>query len=140
MFVEHELFDLLRQLELPGGDYVVFGSGPLVVRGLIEATNDLDVVCRGEAWREVCALSPPERVPAWNVDLVSLYEGRITFGTSWAIGDVDVDDLIDTAETIQELPFARLEHVVAYKEISARPKDRLHLEALENHWKRSSRE
>ena len=45
-----DLFDLLRSLDLPTGDYAVFGSGPMIVRGVIEPTNDLDVVRRGAAW------------------------------------------------------------------------------------------
>lgn len=134
----HEIFELLRALELPGGDYVVFGSGPLVVRGIIEPTNDLDVVCRGSAWRAVCRLAPPKRVEPWGVDLVTLHGGRLTFGTSWAIGEVDVDELIDTAERIDGLPFARLEQVVAYKRLSARPKDVAHLQALRR-WSASGR-
>lgn len=128
--MKHELFDRLRALQLPAGDFVVFGSGPLVVRGCIEASNDLDVVCRGQAWEAVCAVSSPEPSP-WGVDLVSLDDGRLTFGTRWAIGDVDTDQLIDTAEMIDGLPFALLEHVIAYKRLSGRPKDREHLAALE---------
>jgi hypothetical protein len=130
MVVRHDLFDRLRALRLPAGDFVVFGSGPLVVRGIIEASNDLDVVCRGPAWRAVCALSPPKPSP-WGVELVSLDDGRLTFGTRWAIGEVDTDELIDTAEIIDGLPFARLEHVIAYKRHSGRPKDLAHLDALE---------
>jgi hypothetical protein len=44
------LFDKLRTLGLPVGDYAVFGSGPLVVRGLTREYRDLDVVARGAAW------------------------------------------------------------------------------------------
>lgn len=128
--MSHELFDRLRALRLPIGEFVVFGSGPLVVRGVIDASNDLDVVCRGPAWEAVCALSPPTRSP-WGVDLVCLDDGRLTFGTRWAIGDVDTDELIDTAEIIDGLPFARLRHVIAYKRLSGRPKDLEHLAALE---------
>ena len=42
-----------------------------------------------------------------------------------------MDHLIDTAEVIDGLPFVRLEHVVAYKRIADRPKDREHLRLLE---------
>ena len=127
------LFRRLAALELPARDYVIFGSGPLVVRGIIAATNDLDVVCRGAAWERVCALSPPRRVEEWGIDLVSLEGGRLTFGTSWAIGVVDPDELIDAAEIINGLPFAPLEYVVAYKKLSGRAKDRNHLAALARH-------
>ena len=125
-----ELFERLRALALPPDDYVIFGSGPLVVRGVIEATNDLDILCRGTAWEAVCALAPPKYVPQWDVELVSLYDDRLTFGTTWAIGEVGVDEVIDSAETIDGLPFANLAYVVEYKKKSARPKDLAHLEAL----------
>lgn len=128
-----ELFELLRALRLPAKDYAIFGSGPLIVRGVIPASNDLDVLCRGSAWEAVCALAPPRVVAPWGVELVSLYEDRLTFGTTWAIGDVDVDDLIETAERHLGLPFVRLEHVIAYKKLSGRPKDLAHLDALARH-------
>lgn len=127
------LFDLLRELRLPRGDYVIFGSGPLAIRGVIATAADLDVVCRGAAWEAVCALAPPKSVPPWDVELVSLHDDRLTFGTTWAVGDVDVDDLIDTAEWIDDLPFARLERVIAYKRLLLRPKDLEHLAALERY-------
>ena len=43
----------LKNLRLACGDYAVFGSGPLLVRGIIPESNDLDVICRGEAWERV---------------------------------------------------------------------------------------
>lgn len=126
-----ELFDQLRALELPPNDYVIFGSGPLVVRGVIEQSNDLDVVCRGAAWQAVCRLAPPEPDPHWGVELVNLCDGRLSFGSTWAVGDVDVDEIVDNAETIDGLPFAPLDYVVDYKRILGRPKDLEHLEALD---------
>ena len=125
-----ELFERLRSLQLRRDDYAVFGSGPLVVRGVIEATNDLDVLCRGEAWETVCRLAPPQHDRQWDVELVSLYDDRLTFGTTWAIGEVSTNDVIDTAEIIEGLPFAKLEYVVEYKTTSGRPKDLAHLAAL----------
>ena len=129
----HEIFHELAALELPPDDYVIFGSGPLIIRGVIETTNDLDVVCRGAAWNAVCRLAPPRRVVPWNVDVVSLCEGRLTFGTEWAIGSVDPNELIDTAEMLEGLPFARLDFVVAYKRALGRPKDLEHLKLLAAH-------
>jgi len=125
-----DLFDLLRSLDLPSGDYAVFGSGPLIVRGIIEPANDLDVVSRGAAWEQAAQLGTP--VEERGVTIASLFDGTITIGTEWAIGDFDIDELIETAEMIDGLPFARLEHVVTYKEIAGRPKDVTHLEALED--------
>lgn len=120
----------LRALNLPRDDFAVFGSGPLIVRGVIPATNDIDVICRGVAWERVAAIGEKTYLPKYRIEIVSMDQGRLTFGTSWAIGDFDVDELIDTAEVIDGLPFVRLEHVVAYKRIANREKDREHLKLL----------
>jgi hypothetical protein len=124
-----ELFDQVRALDLPAGDYAIFGSGPLIVRGIIEATNDLDIISRGEAWervREVGELSTFDD----EDECVNMLDGRITFGITWKYGSFDLEELIGTAETIDGLPFVKLEHVIAYKEAADRPKDREHLAVL----------
>lgn len=128
-----ELFELLCDLELPVGDYAIFGSGPLIVRGIIHAGNDVDVICRDAAWKRVQELGPLQYLPEHDVDVVTLYEGALSFGTRWAIGEFDVNELIDTAEFIDGMPFVRLEHVIAYKQIAGRPKDIEHLRLVELH-------
>lgn len=123
------LFGLLRSLDLPAGDHAVFGSGPLLVRGIIERAGDLDVVCRGAAWDAAQRLGPAADQD--GVPVVRLFGGTITLGCRWAVGEVDIDCLIETADMIDGLAFVRLEHVVAYKRIADRPKDREHLRLLE---------
>ncbi len=125
-----ELFDLLRSLELPIGDHAVFGSGPLLVRGVIQEANDLDVISRGRAWDQAVAAGEVVRLPEDGAEIVSCFRGLVTVGRSWAYGDVDIDHLIDTAEVIDGIPFVRLEHVVAFKELARRPKDLDHLDRL----------
>ena len=115
---------------MPSGDYAIFGSGPLIVRGIVEATNDLDIITRGSAWEAVQQIGPTSAFPEGN-PYVSLLDGLITFGTTWKYGTFDLDELIDTAEMIGGLPFVRLEHVVAYKRAAGRPKDLEHLAALQ---------
>ena len=66
----------------------------------------------------------------YDVHIVSIDQGRITIGASWGIGNFDVDELIDTAEVISGLPFVKLDYVIDYKRIAARPKDLAHLELL----------
>lgn len=122
------LFEYLRRLELPAGDFAVFGSGPLIVRRWISGTNDLDVICRGDAWDLACETGTVNYDERYDVSLASHCNGRVTFGMRWAIGNFDIDELIDTAEIIDGLPFVQLKHVIAYKEIRASAKDLLHLE------------
>ncbi len=121
----------VRALGLPAGNFVLFGSAPLLVRGIVPMTGDVDVLARGPAWEAARALGPTVRLPHHDVDVVRLLDGRIEIGTVWGIGDVDVDDLIDSAEVIDGLPFAGLAHVRAYKEVAGRAKDREHLRLLD---------
>ena len=90
-----DIFERLRQLELPAGDFAIFGSGPLMVRGIIESTNDLDVLCRGPAWEQVQTIGRPEYLAEYGITTFAIDDGRITFGNRWAIGDFDTDTLID---------------------------------------------
>ena len=124
------LFDQLRQLDLPVSGYAIFGSGPLAIRGIIPLANDLDILCRRDVWDRVSCLGKTRFLQEYDVTVAELADGAITFGSEWGIGNFDVDELIDTAEVIDGLPFVRLVHVVAYKNIRRSAKDILHLDAL----------
>ena len=123
------LFDRLRAMELPPGSYVVFGSGPLAAHGIIDELGDLDVIIAEEAWDRVQALG---LVVMHGDDPVIELGNGLSFGRSWAYGDVDVEYLIEDAEMIDGLPFVRLDAVVAYKRIAGRPKDLRHIELMES--------
>ena len=123
------LFELLRSLDLPLGDYAIFGSGPLIVRGTIEGTNDLDIIARGATWDHVQEIGHVAEFEGGNLR-VDMFDERLTFGATWKYGSFDLDQLIDTAEIIDGLPFVRLEHVVTYKQAAGRPKDVEHLRQL----------
>jgi len=127
------LFDSLRDLSLPAGDFAIFGSGPLIVRGIVPASHDLDVICRGKAWEQVQTIGSIEYLEEYQLSIVTMFDGRLTFGIEWGIGDFDTDVLIDTADLIDGLPFVRLDHVTRYKNISRRPKDLEHLQALQEY-------
>ncbi len=126
------LFDQLRRLNLPPRGYAVFGSGPLAIRGIIPLTHDLDVICREEVWNIVSQIGRVEYLPEYDVSVVTMADGALTFGTKWGIGNFDIDELIATAEIIDALPFVRVEHVIGYKKIRSSEKDLQHLDALAN--------
>jgi hypothetical protein len=133
-----EAHDMLASIGLCDGDYAVFGSGPLLVRGVVDEVNDIDVISRGAAWETAAASGELVFLPEHGVTVASFFAGRLTVGTSWAIGNVDINDAIDTAEVIGGIPYVRLDLVVAYKEIASRPKDIEHLHLLEM-WLESGR-
>lgn len=118
------LFDRLRKLDLPIGDFAVFGSGPLAIRGLIDEVGDLDVITRGAAWEAVKDLGS---VVMYGDDMTVDLENGLTFGRSWDFGAFDIDQLITEAEMIEGLPFVRLSAVYEYKRLADRPKDLGHI-------------
>ena len=129
-----ELFGRLRAVGLPEGDYAVFGSGPLAARGLIREIGDLDVVARGAAWERAKALGPSSFAPGGD-PVVRLGGGDIEVFGGWLGWDVDA--LIDRAEVVGELSFARLEDVLAFKLSYGRPKDLAHARLIEEHLRTS---
>ena len=123
-------FGKLRALDLPTADYAIFGSDPLAVRGLIEEVHDLDVVARGTAWQQAKGLGEVRIAPEGD-PVVWLEGGAIEVFCGWLGWDIDM--LIDNAEIIDGLPFARLEDVLAFKLSLGRPKDVAHTRLIEVH-------
>ena len=126
-----EVLDLLGATDLGAGNHAVFGSGPLLIRNIIATVNDIDIVARGDGWRRAAAIGELIHLPEHDITIASLHSGRLTVGTSWAIGDVDIDDAIDTADQIEGIPWVRLDLVAEYKQVAGRPKDTEHLRLLE---------
>ena len=124
-----DLFRFVRELQLPPGDFAIFGSGPLIARNIIPFTNDLDISCRDEAWELVQQTGQPQYLQDYDAHIVSMLDGTITFGTSWGIGHFDIDTLIDSADILEDLPFVSLQYVIEYKTIRGLPKDLLHIKA-----------
>jgi len=127
---EHTILEVVRNLNLPARDYAIFGSGPLLARGIIDDVNDIDIICRADAWQQAQELGELVYLDEYEVHVVSIDNQRITIGTSWGIGDFNIDELIDTSDEINDLPFVRLRYVVEYKKIARRPKDLEHLKLL----------
>lgn len=128
--IAHPHFDVVRKLKLPKGEFAIFGSGPLIVRGLIAGSNDLDVLCRGEAWQVAQRIGRVTVLEDYKVTVATICNEQISFGTQWGIGDPDVNMLIDEAEMIDGLPFVHMRHVIAYKQIRRSTRDMRHLEIL----------
>lgn len=122
------LFDRLRHLDLTLGEYAVFGSGPLAVRGLLKRVGDLDVITRGGTWDRVKSLG---QIVMYGADETVDLGNGLTFGTSWAYGTFDIDSLIDGAEILDGLPFVLLDEVAEFKRAAGRPKDLDHLALME---------
>lgn len=118
-----QLISDVKSLNLPQGCYALFGSAPIVVRGLREASHDIDIIVSEELWNHY------KNKPGWAVrdipcDQYLEWEGHdIEFWRSWGPGEWDISKMIKEAEIINGLPFVRLETVLKWKQLNGRPKD-----------------
>ena len=103
------LLELLKTYNLPHGEYAVFGSSPLVVVGIINDVNDLDVIIKPRSWE-------------FGNDGEYRTED-IEFFDNWP--GFDVDDLIDNHTfEYNGVLFVYPEKVIEYKRRLNRLKDK----------------
>ena len=129
MPTEYTLADFEKRVEslkLPPRDYTVFGSGPLLAHGLVTSVNDVDILARGAAWERAKELERAQRAPGGDAVVrlrgVEIFSGWLGF---------DVDAIVEGAELVNGLPFARLADVRAFKKKLGRPKDVEHIRLIE---------
>lgn len=127
---QHPLMRELAALDLPPCDYAVFGSGPMFARGLHDP-GGLDLIARDRALSQ--ARSYAEMFGGQKGEAVTFADGRIEVFSDWQPGTWDIDELIDTADIIDGAPFVALEHVLRWKRLLGRPKDRLHCRLIEDY-------
>ncbi|MBE1464895.1 hypothetical protein [Kibdelosporangium phytohabitans] len=136
----NELLVELRRMGLDPDHFVVFGSAPLLVHGLRETVSDLDVVARDWVWDYVSEHGEQGEGTRSKDRIWLFHGGRIQFSRNWIRFDEDeehsaklewnTDDLIDSAEPVGGLRFARVEDVLAYKQRLLRPKDQIDIDNL----------
>jgi hypothetical protein len=125
-------FRVLLSLELPQEHIVLTGSAPLFAHGLIDDPKDLDVVARGIAWDRATRLGTVEAAPIPPADEVRLFDGKIEILNCWFPDLWHVDELIDSADVVAGIRFARLDVVLRTKRMLNRPKDRHHIKLVED--------
>ena len=126
------LIEKVIKLNFPFGDYALFGSAPMFVRGLREEMHDVDIVVTEKLWQKM------QTVPGWKMETASSgdpvlrFEELELFG-GWAPGEWDVDALIRTADVIDGLPFVTLANVLKWKKAYGREKDLADVKKIEEY-------
>ena len=119
-------WDAVRALELPLGEYVIFGSAPLLAHGLVTTIGDVDILATGSAWQRVQKLGVPKIAPGG--DAIIQLSPELAVFDGWL--GLDAAGIIRRAEVLGGLPVAQLRDVAAYKRLLSRPKDKAHLALL----------
>ncbi len=129
----NDILARLRELRLSPNDYVVHSSASLVLRGVLDEAGDVDVVARGDAWRQ--ALAWVERGEA-ELDKGE-HDQRVSLGPDVEVYDgwlgESAESVVARAEFVQGVPCAPLADVIAMKQRLDRPKDRIHLARIREH-------
>lgn len=117
------IFKKVKNLELPIGQYVVFGSGPLEAYGIRQA-NDIELFVTKELYIKLKASGWEEK--EWpNEGGHYLQKDDFEADDTWHYGDYNPtpEELIAKAQIINGVPFAPLEEVRDWKLAFGRTKD-----------------
>lgn len=130
------IFKELLNLELPSGDFVIFGSGPMYIKGIRDDVADIDIVARESAWTKALEYGNPLN-STYGGRVISLFGGDIEIFDRWAPGEWDTNDLIDNSIMHEGVRFVTLEKVIKYKKMMAREKDLIHLKMIDDYYSKS---
>ena len=104
-----QLLIKLETYNLDKNDFAIFGSAPLVAKGMWKDVNDLDVIVRPSAWT--------------FGSVGKFIDGDIEFFDNWA--PFDIDDLIDNHTfEYSGFKFVDTDYVYQYKQSMRRDKDK----------------
>ncbi len=127
-----KLFDRVRALDLPAGQYAIVGSGPLGARGLRKVT-DVDIMVSDALWQDlrkkhpVIASDVPKILLADDVECFSAESFPPKQG--WPTSE----EQLAQAEEIDGLYFQCIDHALFFKSRSGRVKDRYDATLLEGY-------
>ena len=120
----------LRRWAWPADEYVVFGSGPLHVHGIREA-SDVDVVVTQARWDRLVEAGhqPVDHRPG----VLHLQLGPVEVLSGWWAYVGEPDEIVATGVLLGGIPFAPLDLVLRWKRRCDRPKDVVDVVLLEAH-------
>lgn len=132
-----ELFQKVKELNLPLGRYALFGSAPMAAKDLRDC-RDIDIIVTADIWNEFKGKKKWEAVRSGN-GAWHLASDDLELWKDWGPGQWNVEELIREAEIIDGLPFVKLEMVLAWKKLNAREKDLKDAKAIEKFLKANER-
>jgi hypothetical protein len=131
-----ELFKRVKSLNLPVGEYAIFGGGPMGIRNLREM-HDIDIIASDRLFDEYTDKQ------GWRLKEIYGYrdwlkndELEIEMGRDWHEG-WGVEKMIKEADIIDGLPFVKLEYLIEWKKFFRREKDLKDIELIEEFLKKN---
>lgn len=112
-----EKLEKLQNLELPEGQHLIWGSGPLAIRGLREG-RDVDLLVTASYWEKLAQEYP---VQGEKKNLISL--GDVEVWSECMNLTPLIDEMIKNCDWVEGFPFMKLSYVVQWKRHLGREKD-----------------
>ncbi len=129
-----KLLERVKSLNLPKGQYALFGSAPILVRGLRDATHDIDIIVKKDVWDEYAKKENWKVKSGPSGDNYLGWEGEdIELWNSWRPGEWDIEKIINDAEIINGISYVRLETTLEWKKQNGREKDLKDAKLIEDH-------
>ncbi|OIO19848.1 MAG: hypothetical protein COY69_00565 [Candidatus Magasanikbacteria bacterium CG_4_10_14_0_8_um_filter_32_14] len=121
-----KLLEELKKLNLSIDKFAIFGSGPLAVRKIREA-SDIDIVVLSDLYNKFA-----------KDYQINDYNGNITIGNIEICKSCEpltetIEKLIETADVIDGFPFVSLEYILQFKKILNREKDKRDVKLIEDY-------
>lgn len=131
----------MKKLKFPQGQYVIVGSGPLVVRGIRE-TNDIDIVVSPKLF-EKCKKDWWEQLPRTYPDKIGqiyVRHGYVELFLDVNCADFNPtrEELVQRADIIEGIAFASLEDMIKFKQSYNKPKHWEDIKRIEKYLKENS--
>jgi len=102
--------DTLKKLNISKDDFVIYGSAPMVLRGIKEKNNDLDVFVKKSVW-ESLSIKYPNNI---NGDYIDINGVSFTYNDMNLLGDMD--EAIKKSDVIDGFHILNLAETKKWKE------------------------
>ncbi len=130
------IFDQVKSLNLPLGQYAVVGGGVLATHG-IRDFKDIDILITRELFDELKKIG-------WTIKVTSGGSTNVVNGIVEAGPDIiycknyepDIAKVIKEADIINGIPFMNLHELVKFKKALGREKDLVDVGLVEEYWEK----
>lgn len=130
-----DIFEEVKKLNLPLGEYVVVGSGPMAARG-IRDYKDIDILVTKNLYSKLIKQSwKTVEINGVNGKFEVLKNDKFEVDKKLWCGNYkpDTENLIKSAEIINGVPFLLLKELIKFKKALGREKDLKDIILIENY-------
>ncbi|OGZ63868.1 MAG: hypothetical protein A3A98_01100 [Candidatus Staskawiczbacteria bacterium RIFCSPLOWO2_01_FULL_40_39] len=132
--INMNIFERVKKLNFPLGEYVVIGAGILEAIG-IRNTHDVDIIVAPQLFEKLRESKIYKEEIKWGK--IFLIGDEIEIGTKldWENYSTTIEEAINTAAIINGVPFLNLEETIKFKRAMGRKKDFKDIELIESYLK-----